>query len=59
MKTVQHICERQKDSRGRLGAANKARFDFNEQPQTMTLSCSRWNVGRKVSIKVSVANAAN
>jgi hypothetical protein len=55
MKNVAHICQRQKGLEGGLKMFSP-RFLPPLPEQIITLSCSRWNVGRKVKVKVLVSD---
>lgn len=58
MKHVSHICQQQKALDCRLDAFSP-RYVALKTPQNLTLSCSRWKTGRKLTIKVSVTNASH
>jgi hypothetical protein len=58
MKHVSQICQPQKVSAGQIDAFSP-RFIAQKGQQNLSLSCTRWKVGRKVNIKVSVTNASD
>ncbi|MDB6057788.1 MAG: hypothetical protein JWO95_1632 [Verrucomicrobiales bacterium] len=58
MKHVPHICQQQKALGGRLDAFSP-RYVAPKPTQNLTLSCSRWKTGRKLTIKVSVTHASH
>lgn len=51
MKSVTHICQRQKSLGGRLSAFSRP---ILVAPEKTTLTCSRWSVGPKLRLKVLV-----
>jgi hypothetical protein len=51
MKNVTHICQRQRDFGRRLDVFPRP-IECPVPLQPMTLSCSRWNEGRKLKLKV-------
>ena len=57
MKHVQHICHQQKALGDKLGAFSH-RIAVPPTKPAHTLTCTRWNSGRKLNIKVLVTNAS-
>ncbi len=57
MKNVAHICQRQNGLDGRLKMF-APRFIPSLPEQSISLSCSRWSIGRKLKVKVLVSDVA-
>jgi hypothetical protein len=56
MKHVQHICQQQ-NGLGCNDDAHTMRFVPRPERETVTLACSRWKPGKKVTIKLSFCDA--
>jgi hypothetical protein len=57
MRDAEHICQQQKGL-GDRDRQLQPTFVPHPAPKTVTLSCTSWNAGRKVNIKLSFSDAA-